>query len=553
MQKNFLSSLMIALAAVILFSACSKSNKQGQYIPKDAVAVLHFNAESITSKLPWEDIKNSAYFKEANADTSMPAFMKAVMENPENAGVDLKSDLLLFLKKDSLGGYVAIVGSIKDEAKYKKFNTDAAKGGSVVEKDGISYVVSGKATSTWKKDRFIVLIDAPEMNAMDKAMMNAGASSYKSARDGFLSAKNLFDLKEDNSLAKDEKFSELMNNKGDIHFYFNGESFGAGSMGMAALSMVNLSKLTEGSILTSTANFEDGKIVVDTKSYSGKELTDLIKKYQGDKISSDMIKKIPSKNVAAVFGLNFKPEGLREFIKLAGLDGFANMGAGYAGFTLDDFIKANKGDLMIAVTDLRHDTIKGKGADFIFATGIGDKASFAKLIAAGKKFGATQFDTTSATVPFSFNSNDEYFALGSNKTTVDAYISGNANNSFDFFDKISGSPFGGYVNFQYILKSMHQQDADSLEKEMYTASVSFWDNLVVKGGDFKDGGTVQHFEINLVDKKTNSLKQLNSYAGTISVIEKKRKEKREKEYAGFDTVPMMTDTTTVAAPVAPTP
>jgi hypothetical protein len=61
-----------------------------------------------------------------------------------------------------------------------------------------------------------------------------------------------------------------------------------------------------------------------------------------------------------------------------------------------------------------------------------------------------------------------------------------------------------------------------------------WDNLLSTGGDFKNGGITQHMEINLVDKTTNSLKQLNSYLGVMGSIEKKKKDQRNIEWNNND-------------------
>ena len=379
-------------------------------------------------------------------------------------------------------------------------------------------------------------------NSMDTAM-TAPVVKY---RDGVSAAVALYTLKEDNSLAKDEKFSELMNTKGDLHFWFNGESFNAGNAGLSALSMVNITKLTEGSIMAATANFENGKIVADIKSYSGKELTEIWKKYSGDKVNTDMLKRIPSKDVAVVFALNFKPEGIRELVKLIGAEGFANMGAGYAGFTFDDFIKANKGDLLVSVSDIKKDSFGSSDVNFLFSTAIGDKAAFGKIVDAGKKYGANMGSMGAPQI--SYNANDQYFAIGNKKESVDKYIASTSSSSFDYLDKITGSPAGGFVNFQYILNATKENvQKDSIATEIFNASIKMWDNLIVKGGEFKDGGVVQHLEVNLMDKNTNALKQLNSYLGVISVLTKKQKEQREKDWN--TDWPATVDTTVVTTPV----
>lgn len=549
MQTRFLSSLMLAVTAMLMFASCSKSNKEGLYIPKNAALVVHLNGASLAEKLPWEEVKKTELFQEAGKDSSVSEFVKQTLENPENTGIDTKKDLLFFMQKDSLGGYAALEGTVKDEAKFKDFGLKAIKNATASEKDGITFVAKEKFTLSWKKDKFILVIDIPEMNEINKySQFESDDSIPKTAvyRDGIAAATTLYNIKEDESLAKDEKFTELMDTKGDMHFWVNGQSFGSSTAGaLGALSMVNLAKITEGSIMAATANFENGKIVADIKSYSGKELSELWKKYSGDKISSDMAKRVPSKDVAAFVALNYKPEGLREFMKLAGLEGLINMGAASIGFTFDDFVKANKGDLLFVVSDIKNDSLTGKDASFLFSTSIGDKASFAKLVDAGKKAGGMDAGLGSK---IAFNSNENYFAIGNNKTSVDKYITAESGTP-GFFDKISGSPFGGYVNFQYIFNAM-KEDAkkDSIENEIFLASAKMWDNLVAKGGEYKNGAVNQHIEVMLVDKNTNSLKQLNSYFATVAALVKKQKEMNSQKWQDMDYYPKA-DTTTVVTPV----
>lgn len=526
MQKRFLPLLLLAFTGVILFSSCSKSNTQGRYIPKGAGLVMQINGASLNDKLPWADVKQNELFKDMVADSSVDAYLKSALDNPENTGIDVKNDIIFFMVKDSLGGYAAIEGTVKDAAKFKQFNSEATKITAETEKDGVHFLTNKKMTSTWNKDRFIILVDIPQMDYENKFRNTWDSANPAPAivqRDLNSTATQLYSLTESNSLAKNEKFSDLVGTKGDLHVWINGEAFGTGNMGMQALSMVNMSKMYEGAIVAATVNFDNGKIVADVKSYAGKDMTDIWKKYSGSKVNSDMVKRIPDKDIAAIVAMNFKPEGIREFLKLAGMEGFANMGASYAGFTLDDFIKANKGDILLAVSNLRKDSMGMQNMNVIFSASIGDKASFGKLIDAGKKLGGEKMGNMMDNKMF-YNSNDNYFAIGNDKAGIDKYIGSASNNSFPFFDKAYDSPLGAYVNFQYIMTAMKSETADSLDKAAYDASLKMWDNLLATGGDFSNGAITQHLEVNLVDKNTNSLKQLNTYLGTMGNIEKKKKE-----------------------------
>lgn len=534
MQTSFKYSLLLSIAVIFLFASCSKSNDEGRWIPKGAAFAIKMDGESLNSKLPWEEIKKSEIFKEAYSDSSTSALIRSVLDNPENTGIDVKKDIIFFAVKDSLGGYMAVEGTVKDEAKFKKFNSEAGKGLAVEsEKDGIHFSNTPNMTSSWKKDKFILVMDAPMFNSMNNmARMRGGmyddsttTVDARSKRDMVPIATDVFNLKEDNSLGAEEKFTDLMKTKGDIHFWVNTELLAASGMSggaMGPLSMINMAKLYEGSRMTGVVNFENGKIVVDFKSYSGKEISELVKKYSGDKIDAEMVKRIPSKNVAAMMALNFKPEGVREYLKVLGLEGFVNMGAPMLGFSLDDFIKANKGDILLAVTDVKMDTAGKPELSVLFSASVGDKASFNKLVDAGKRLMTEKFGGGASQSVF-FNMNEKYFSLSNKKEYTDQYISTAGSNDFDFFDKMKGSAGGVYINFQYLLQTMGSAvSADSFQVAVKDASLKVWDNLVAYGEGFKAGGSLQHIEVNMVDKSTNSLKQLNNYLGTMGAIKKKQ-------------------------------
>ena len=536
MQKRSLSLFAAAAGAVMLFASCSKDNKQGRYIPETAGAVFHINGESLNEKLPWDEVKQNEAFKKMSADTTVPAFAKAIMDNPENSGVNTKSDLEIFLMKDSAGAYAGMEGFIKDDAKFKKFLTDANKNLKESSKDGFTYLTDEKGSAGFNKERFIITINLPQMTQLGGSRSSFptdssfGMQEIKYDRDMMGVTTGLLNLKEDLSLAKNDKFSDLMSTKGDMHMWYSAEHLNL-TQNMGAMSAVaNLKKLTEGAVFTGTVNFEDGKISFDGKSYGSKDMTDIYKKYSRSSFDNNMLKNIPSKNLAGMFIMSFDPQAIMDILKLLGLDGLANIAMAQAGLTLDDIVKATKGDLMIAVTDLKPDTdtTAKEKAQYIFSASIGDKASFNKLMDAAKKY-APMMGAADDSGP-SYNMNDKYFAFSNSKATTDTYLAGKANTSFSFTDKISGGPMGGYVDFQYIFSAMKPADQDSTEKAGFDAASKLFDNMVINGGNFSNGAISQHWELNLMDKKTNSLKQLNTFIGTMTVLEQEKNKKREESW-----------------------
>jgi hypothetical protein len=170
--------------------------------------------------------------------------------------------------------------------------------------------------------------------------------------------------------------------------------------------------------------------------------------------------------------------------------------------------------------------------NFIFAASIGDKDAFNKLIATGKK--ATSTFVNSGALPLAYGNNGTYFALSNSQENADKYMAG-ANNNADIISKISGEPIAAYLNLQSIIKVVGTQAVkDSSAMVIYNASVKLWDNVLLKGGNFSDGASNQTIEINLMDKTTNSLKQLNQYAFTIGEVMKEKQRKQKEDMMAFE-------------------
>ncbi|MEJ7672481.1 MAG: hypothetical protein WKF59_07180 [Chitinophagaceae bacterium] len=250
-----------------------------------------------------------------------------------------------------------------------------------------------------------------------------------------------------------------------------------------------------------------------------------------------MIKRLPSQNLAGVFSLHITPGSILEIIKLTGLDGFVNLFLSGQGLSLDDVVKATKGDILLAVSDItmKNDSLKLPGlkdtisdyyqktdATFLFAVAVGDKDAFNKLLSFGKSMGKD------ATPTKSFQKmDDKYFVLSNTQDAVNKYFSVEQANP-DFLSKINNHPIGSFIDVQMILKAMQAQlTKDSIGKAYYDRNIAMWNNFYATGGEFKNGGIVSNGELNLVDKNTNSLKQLNQYVDDISkvVIEERKKNK----------------------------
>lgn len=526
MQRNRIA-LLLLIAVITGIVSCNR-NKSGITIPKDVSVAVHINTGSLVSKVSWQEIQQSEWFQKLYADES-DSLSKKILDNPANSGINVMADLAFFLKKQGQGGYMAFEGSIHDAAAFEAFITKVNKGGKVTKAGDVNVLdISRKSLVAWTDNRFIYISDML-MSDMSKALsrgnadMNEPFSFETDSLQKF--AVQLFDLPLKENLINDDRFASLMKENGDLHYWVNAGQYYNSLGGMMSLLKINV--LFEGNVYGAALNFDNGKIALKSKGWYNKELKALIEKYDDGKISEAMINRIPSKNVVAVFAFKYPPPGFKDLLQLLGVDGMVNGFLGSEGYSMDEFVKANKGDVLFSVSDFE---IKPKdttiinadnpqaikqnnmpNANILFATSVNDKPSFDKLFAIlQKKSQALQPITSNV----HFQLNNEWFAAGNSPEQVNAFLSG-GNNQFPFASRISGKAFAGYIDVQKILKTTTPLITDSSNHVAMDLSINMWQDIIMTSGGQKDGAFVGETEINLVDKNTNSLKQLNKYLAAI--------------------------------------
>ncbi|MEO6220181.1 MAG: DUF4836 family protein, partial [Ginsengibacter sp.] len=360
-MKLFSRLCLNVIIAALLFSSCSKSNEEGKMIPKNAMFVAFLNTKSLNEKLTWDDIKQTSWYKQVYADSATKDWMKKLLDNPDNSGIDSKAALVFFVQKGTGNDYnIVFEGRLKNEKDFEQFNKNLDPA-SISKKDGDITLLTMKEQSIvgWDDKRFAYVTNSNNYTSKYGGQWDSSgnqsnmAPAVDNSASLFALCKSLFSIKADSSLAKNEKFSKLLSEKGDIHAWVNTEEMIKNNAAMGMLGMLKLDIFFKDNISTYTVDFDKGKIKVSQKAYAGKEFTDFLKKYKGGDINTDMIGNIPSQNVIGILAMNYKPEGLKELIKLIGMDGVINMYGGQMGFNIDDFVKANNGDLMLAFSDLK--------------------------------------------------------------------------------------------------------------------------------------------------------------------------------------------------------
>src|SRR5439155_21950961 len=116
-------------------------------------------------------------------------------------------------------------------------------------------------------------------------------------------------------------------------------------------SLLSQNPVFQGNIATATINFDEGKISIKSKQYYGAAMTAIMDKYPMKAVTKDMVNRISGQNIAAAMVMNYPPEAIKEYLRLANLDGMANGFLGEFHYSLDELIQATKGQVVLALTD----------------------------------------------------------------------------------------------------------------------------------------------------------------------------------------------------------
>jgi len=538
------SLVLLATASLLLFTACKNSSSSGLLIPKEALMAVHINLESLSSKLSWEEVSKTNWFQDIAREASTDSLSKQLLADPVKSGIDTRKSQALFIASSKPRSiYAGWQGYLTDAAAFEKLLHEVDKNQQATfTKSGDINLASTNdpVVIAWNNSKFVLLGNTGPKNVVPgwgTAVPDGGLTvdSLKQI------AVDLFKRKGDQLLDSDKRFAELIGDKGDLHWWGNYAStiFNEYSGGMLSMMKVNL--LVENTATATTISFDNGKITARSRQYLGKEVTNLFKEYEPKPISEAALGRLPATDVLAAGAFSYKPEGIKALLQLIGMDGMANGFLGKAGYSVDEFVKANKGEILFAISDfdLKRDSTAYEDFDgkktyiyrnepkinFVAGTSVNDKEAFNKLIGILLKE-TDKIDQASPSV--SYKLSDTWFAAGTSTGEVDAFLAGGAKPAYA--SRLAGHHAGFYLNFNRLfsimqtIKDYEKANAPSekwqSEKAMLDASAAFWDE-VVANGDVKNGVLSSYAEVVLKDKNTNSLVQLNKYLDKVYTLRPK--------------------------------
>lgn len=539
----------LTAASLLLFTACKNSSSSDTLIPREALMAVNINLESLSSKLSWAEVNKTKWFQDMAKEAGGDSLSYKLLEDPARSGINTRKSLALFLaQRKPRSFYMGWQGYLTDTAAFDKLlHQVGIEGNATFDRSGdinLAYT-SEPVVVAWSNSQFLVVSNvrtgAPRFGMMEQygQFFQPSLLTTDSLKQ---IAIDLFKRKPDELLGSDKRYADLAADGGDIQWWGNYVSSIFNDYTSGMFSMMKLHLLVENTATATSIRFDNGKITARTRQYLSKEVTELFKEYEPKTITEASMGKLPANDVLAAGAFSYKPEGLKALLQLVGVDGMANGFLGNAGYSVDEFVKANKGEILFAISnfDLQRDSTAYEGLggqkeyiyrnepriNFVAGTAVNDKAAFNKLIGILLKESGK---IDKALPDVSYRLSDTWFAVASSTGEVDAFLTGGAKPAYA--SRLAGHHAGFYLNFQRlfnILQTLHEYDKTGMqgerwqsEKEILNTSASFWDEVVTYG-DVKKGVLTAYGEVLLKDKNTNSLVQLNSYLDKIYTLRPKK-------------------------------
>ena len=569
MKPLFRLSLLLVIT-IALFSSCKNSSpKQTKFIPKESAFVVTLNSKALQDKL----VKSQATLE--NLIKSMTGNEDSVIDKGKkewdllkNSGIDLDENIYVSIVQKGgmsmgMGNSVhAAVAGLSDATKFEAYVKTKHAGAEIKKEKDYSYSMKDNDMVAWGKD-VIIFMSYNKAPAMPQFDTTSPASFEVKPVQADVSVDDIktemtayFNLKEDQSIASIPEFRDLAGQKVDASVWINSAS----SVEDLPIPLPKLKELIENSYTAATINFEDGKIVMNSKTYSSDAMTDILEKHSGATVNLDLVKNYPSNNIAGFFVTAFNPDffnGIVQFLEVGGLvDGFLTKTMG-TNYTLKQALKAIKGDVALVVSDVKlrgsDSTTKGNefkngiGNDFfnnpklLINIPLGDKAEANKLLdklveqqMIVKVSNEYKLSPVMSSMGFHLSVDEKNLMVASDSLLVGQYKSGTIKSNMDqkILDEFKGKSTAGFVDLERIINSVvpNPTNAESLASAKAT-----FKNIKGSTDNFKGKHIEGRIEVNFKDEKENSLTSLLKFMATAqNESQKHKKDSRWKDEIKVD-------------------
>ncbi len=556
----------IACCLLLLLAGCGKTNKSLRYISKDASGIISINTGQLLQKAGLSMLSGSPMFKEifSNASGDSASF------NIEEMGVELFTGIVYaYAQPDqrlSSKSRFMVVVPLKDADKFGAFIKKQFKEAKIETKDKLSLATLDKNLCVgWDKNTAIIAATTPAPAWSDNGQLASDANNAVILAEEI---QKTFSMPEEQSIASNKKFADLVKASNDISFWLNYESLmnslPQDQLGTAGAVMGSQKKLLKDAFIAGGVNFEKGKITGDATYYFNPSVKAVAEALEAKSTNDDLLKKVQGNQLNLMMSYHINPMGVKIMLDTMGVLPLAGLGLKEYGLTLDDVLNAFSGDFLLAITDFsvttesQSYTLAGSSVNYakpvssykaVFSFKLKDKAAFDKLlqVAISNQMLASTAPNTYSAGFVHLVTNGDYVAISTEPAVAGAYLQSPGNAAFKVPVEVKNSPYGFFLD---IRNSIQTAPLDLLYGKQDTALFKEGKNLLdavsAHGGKVKGDHTDFHFEATFVNKDENSLLQIMRFYKKVREAESQDSDDIDDVVPGDDTTEAAVDTAAAA-------
>lgn len=502
------------------------------YLPADAKAIININLPSLASKMKWREIQQLSFFEESIKDA--PLSMQELLKDPASSGINFESDLFIVLLQDPKNKTKptpVLYGQLTDPGKFAATIQKISPNKKIQSVGKMKIFTDEKNIFAWTSGLFVAPMSRdktlyPPLSNLGKTAPNTKAIANQ-ANQLIKQCQQLL-TPVANPVTNDIRFVDLTKEEGDIRFWINRNietPKGKGNKKDDVLKMMNWGLMQQGNYMAAVLRFENGKAVMQMKSYMNKIVDSLYRLYPATKLNSSILKKFPAGQPVALFSFSMSPEMLGAMMKASGADKIVDSFAKKSSVKPMEVAEGLNGDITLAVIKAsdydENDTVTAalKGFQVFLAASVKNKSKLEPLLdllnkpkkvktdsegneikpsgpLAGAKPVLLLTDSFLVVSISSFAAEKFLNAVGGNdvSTLADPYTSHSSLFSLDL-----------KVIFNYAMQ-MGKKKSNSGDEGALKALDAF-ERLVFYGGKYDNGAALSTVELQFSNKEENSLKQ----------------------------------------------
>ncbi|MCA6475550.1 MAG: hypothetical protein IM541_06855, partial [Chitinophagaceae bacterium] len=306
-------------------------------------------------------------------------------------------------------------------------------------------------------------------------------------------------------------------------------------------NLPQLEELLKDNYTAATLHFEQGNMRIQSTNYFNPTLSSLLRQYAGPVVNWSLVNDYPEGEINMLALASFQPALIGGILQHLELKSFVDNFLSKSGLTLDEALKAIKGEIAVVASDLsvqEPDPMKRKdeltlqtglpGGKLLIRLPVGEKASYLKLMETGVKNGwLVKKGTTYSSAP-------EFSALGtfliadeqniyitSDSSVYNNYLAaaGKKNkflNSTQFQSYNAASTLF-YLNIASTIRGLTKADDSYTFHQATSIIASTVKEMTITSDNFDGKSVHNNLEVTMQDAKTNSLVSLTKM---MSALEK---------------------------------